>query len=226
VPKRNLVGHESKLYILDFFGSSKLRGNSLHLDPKRILTAFGSPWNTFLGYFIPEDRIRFAVTTKQDQGVIWGKDAKYYEGKDEAIRSVADQVHLVSTAKNALVHHPNIAWLGPRSSDDWLTLLGNSKFLLGLEHPLLGPSAVDAISLGCMFINPIYDKPILEAKYDSQHPYIAQTMPEYVCSYHLGNQDELKACIEKAKTIPLTPRIPPAFQQEEYFQRFRSIFKL
>jgi hypothetical protein len=31
------------------------RGESLHLPPDKILTAYGSPWNTFLGYYIQEN---------------------------------------------------------------------------------------------------------------------------------------------------------------------------
>jgi len=49
VPKPNIRGLESKVYILDFFGSPKLKGNSFNIRPDHILTAFGSPWNAFLG---------------------------------------------------------------------------------------------------------------------------------------------------------------------------------
>ena len=31
--------------------------------------------------------------------------------------------------------------------------------IVGMGDPLLGPSAIDAIAMGCMFINPLYTKP-------------------------------------------------------------------
>eukprot|EP01035_Chromulina_nebulosa_P019997 gene19997-25969_t len=39
-------------------------------------------------------------------------------------------------------------FLGHQNTDEWFNLLSKSKFLLGLGNPLLGPSAIDAISLG------------------------------------------------------------------------------
>lgn len=57
VPKKVIRGLDDKIFILDFFGSEGLRGNELKIPKSRILTAYGSPWNTFLGYFIDESKI-------------------------------------------------------------------------------------------------------------------------------------------------------------------------
>ena len=32
-----------------------------------------------------------------------------------------------------------------------------------MGDPLLGPSAIDAIAMGCMFINPLYAKPGIQS---------------------------------------------------------------
>lgn len=69
VPKANIRGYDHKIFIMDFFGSPKLRGSGLNISPKRVLTAFGSPWNTFLGYYIrnadkiniPKVRLMFSL---------------------------------------------------------------------------------------------------------------------------------------------------------------------
>lgn len=56
VPKPFLVEQENKLYILDFFGSEKLKGSTnFQIPPSRFLTAFGVAFksNSFLGYYIP-----------------------------------------------------------------------------------------------------------------------------------------------------------------------------
>jgi hypothetical protein len=227
VPKRNLLGHEGKIYILDFFGSSKLRSNTLHINIKmQVLTAFKSPWNTFLGYYIPEERKQVVKTQdhKLAQGIIWGKDVKYFTGHEGMLSQVANKVHLKSTATQPLFQHSNVDWVGHQSNDGWLQLLANSKFLLGLGHPLLGPSAVDAVSLGCMFINPIYKKPQLEANYLSQHPYIAEVAPDYVCSYEEDNVNQLLQCVDKALAVDLQPLIPSDLTREVYLERVRKIF--
>lgn len=173
-----------------------------------------------------KESIASISTEKMDQGVVWGKDPKYYEGKDKLLEVVANKVKLISTARTAYFHHGNLEYRGHLTANEWLQLLGSSKFLLGLEHPLLGPSAVDAVSLGCMFINPIYDKPILEAGYTSQHPYIAEVAPQYVCSYHIHNMDELSQCIDTALQTTLTPLIPVDLTEAAYLTRFQNIFEL
>lgn len=229
VPKPNILRHEKKVYILDFFGSSRLRGNSLAISVRsQILTAFPSPWNQFLGYYISSDRTKLSLPRKDRlvQGVIWGKDPKYYQGKEMALTQVANAVKLVSTATQTLFHHRNVEWRGHQSNDDWLKLLATSKFLLGLGDPLLGPSAVDAISLGCMFINPIYKSPKLEAQYSSQHDYIQQQAPDYVCSYREDNVRELLACVKRAMESDLKPFIPSELTKKEYFERVKTIFQL
>ena len=41
----------------------------------------------------------------------------------------------------------------------------------GLGDPLLGPSAIEAVASGVMFINPEYDEP-KQGIYHSQHPFL------------------------------------------------------
>lgn len=51
--------------------------------------------------------------------------------------------------------------------------------------PLSGPSAVDAVMAGCMYINPIYATP-KKTFYESQHPFLEQSVGSpHVCSYDL-----------------------------------------
>lgn len=49
--------------------------------------------------------------------------------------------------------------------------------------PLSGPSAVDAVMAGCVYLNPVYATPTKKI-YNSQHPYLAESVGEpYVCSF-------------------------------------------
>jgi hypothetical protein len=228
VPKPNIKDYEDRIFILDFFGSSKLRG-SLSINVKnQILTAFKSPWNNYLGYYIPEDRLNVPIASLQklQQGVIWGKDPKYFTGHETMLINAANKVKLLSTASQTLFSHRNIKWLGHQSNQEWLSLLASSKFLLGMGHPLLGPSAVDAVSLGCMFINAKYKTPQLEAKYTSQHPWIAEIAPQYVCTYEEDNVFQLLACVDKAMKSDLKPFIPAELQKKKYFERVKLIFDI
>jgi len=222
VPKDVIKGQDKKIYILDFFGSEKLRGSGLNVPNKRFLTAYGSPWNTFLGYYV--DELKFDHIPKKNQGVIWGKDVKHFEGKVEMLKKLADSTKLISTATMPVFSHHNIVWQGHKSREEWMQLLSESKFLLGLGDPLLGPSAIDCITVGCVYINPIYDKP---NAYESQHTYAVRTIGDpHVCSYHIEDFVELQSCVDKAMKSDLDHFIPIDFIKGNYFNRVKEIFKL
>ena len=225
VPKEVIKGQDKKIYILDFFGSEKLRGSGLNIPNNRFLTAYGSPWNTFLGYYM--DELNFDNITKKNQGVIWGKDVKHFEGKVELLKKIADSTKLVSTATMPVFNHQNIQWYGHKSRNEWMKLLAESKFLLGLGDPLLGPSAIDCISVGCVYINPIYNEPVRNNAYSSQHSYAAKTIGNpHVCSYHIENFAELQNCVDKAMKTDLVQFIPADFVKSNYFNRVKEIFSL
>ena len=110
--------------------------------------------------------------------------------------------------------------------------------LSGLGHPILGPSAIDAISAGSMFIDPIYQDPrennrrkCFKAKngncYDDQHFYAAKYIGKpYVCTYLERNIADLKRCISLALNTTLLPFIPEDFQKHNYIDRVKTIFSL
>jgi hypothetical protein len=230
VPKHNIRGLDHKIYIMDFFGSQKLRGSGLDIPPSRFLTAYGSPWNPFLGYYIkPTTANEINSPTKKTQGVIWGKDMKHFDGRHELINTASSLAPLIATIQSpAGGYHgySNVRWIGHQTKDSWLELLSESKFLLGLGNPLLGPSAIDAVSAGCMYLNPIYEQPMREI-YASQHVYAAEKIGEpYVCSFHINRKEELEACVKKALSTTLQPHIPTAFTQAAYYQRVAQIFQL
>lgn len=160
------------------------------------------------------------------RGVIWGKDVKHFEQRIDLLRFAADIVPLISTASRVFSHQ-NIEWLGHQSSASWRQLLRSSKFLLGLGDPLLGPSAIDAVTAGCMFLNPRYQREVKGVSFDSQHPYAVQKIGEpYICSFDIHSQEQLRVCIDKALATTLTPLIPADFTEENYLKRVEAIFNL
>eukprot|EP01039_Chlorochromonas_danica_P010326 gene10326-11430_t len=256
-PKRQLLGLEEKIYLLDFFGASRLKGHWPEISPKHFLTAFPTPWNTFLGYKIPQERLSLSWSpsvfssaggasggvekgsssserrrkVKQLQGVIWGKDPKHFAQSSSFIKILADHVPLVTTlspsvSRGVLPVHANISFAGHLRPEAWLELLAGSRFLLGLGHPLLGPSALDAVSVGCLFINPVYSQPQLEAGYRSQHAYLSEKLPSHVCDYPAGNAAAALECVERAVRVDLSAVIPEDMREEIYLDRVKDIFHL
>ena len=224
IPKLCIRGMDSKIYILDFFGSEKLRGSGLVVPRERFLTAYGSPWNTFLGYFLLSTGVKERAARKR-QGVVWGKDPKHLTGHVDMLRKLADDVHLVSTLGTPLFHHSNVEWRGHASASEWRPLLAESSFLIGLGDPLLGPSAIDCISLGCAYINPSYAKPVLGR--GSQHDYAEKVIgAPHVCTYQMDDFLQAKACVDKALAANLSHFIPADFQKVAYYRRVKNIFNI
>lgn len=216
----------SRIYILDYFGAPNRREMEGKLDVpyKNFLTAYRSPWNnTFLGYFLPASIVKSSAPRKRNQGVIWGKESRNLNRSISLIKHLADRVRLVAVVP-PLFEHPNITWIGHMDKSRWQNLLAQSKFLLGTGDPLIGPSAIEAIALGCTFINPTYKEPYLG--YMSQHPVPQLLSPERVCNYPHG--DELKAleCVNQAMKKTFDPFIPQEFTKEEYTRRVKHILNL
>ena len=229
VPKPPLRGQDSKVFVLDFFGSKRLRGRGLFVSPDRFLTAFGAPDNTFLGYYTTHASAT-SYEKKLQQGVVWGKDPKHFEGKTGMLKAVLNQepsLTLVATATRNVFQHQRMAWRGHQTAESWQTLLRQSRFLIGLGDPLLGPSAIDAISAGCMYINPVYSAGKAKKGYASQHPYAAEKIGKpYVCNYQLGDMASLLQCVQQAMATVLDPLSVPDFTESAHLERVRRIFNL
>lgn len=234
MPKPVLQGQAHKVYVLDFFGSERLPKEKpqFKIPASRFLTAYGYPGNQFLGYYIDsrefdEARKVLGEKPKQRQGVVWGKDPRHFSGgRDRVLAQVAALVPLHSTASTPVFRHENVAWRGHQDRAGWLRLLAESKFLIGLGDPLLGPSAIDAISMGCMYINPVHDKPV-RGRFKTQHDYAVEHIgAPYVCSAHLNDFTSVRRCVELALQTDLPAFIPPDFQIDAYLARVKRIFSL
>jgi hypothetical protein len=233
IVKPCIEGQEERIYVLDFFGFHKLPGDSLRLPDHRFLTAYGgSASNTFLGYYLPTiESLSVASMPRKMQGVIWGKDIRHFEGpyKIEMLRAIAEISGLVSTvsAHHVPLKHANIHWVGHQTRDQWRDLLKESRFMIGLGDPLLGPSAIDAISAGCVYINPIYDKPVRDGHFLSQHPYAAEKIgAPYVCSVKLRDVEGVLDCVRNALKINLPPINLTDFTEHAHIGRVKEIFHL
>ena len=163
------------------------------------------------------------------EGVIWGKDPKHYEGRWDLIKALAEDgavLHSTLDVKRVprAPRHPNIRYHGHLSKAEWHDLLGTSMFMLGLGNPLVGPSAVDAVVAGCVYINPTYSKPVKDV-YWSQHPYLADRVgAPRVCNANLDDVQAVKACVRGAVAKAQAPFIPVELTEESYVSRLQKIF--
>lgn len=115
-------------------------------------------------------------------------------------------------------------YVGHQSSEGWRQLLAESKFLLGLGDPLLGPSAMDAVAMGCVYINPRYDEAV-KGIYHSQHQYAEEHVGRpYVCTVRLDDREALRACVQEALAVSLPPMVPQQLTRQAYMARLWDIF--
>ena len=230
-PKPMLVGREDRVFLLDFFGAAGPRDGGIDVPPERILTAFPThPGNTFLGYALPDGpapRPDATPQRKRRQGVIWGKEAKHYRGREAALLAVAEVATLHSTLPrppSPKLRGADIVWHGHLEKPEWRRLLRESKFLLGLGDPLLGPSAVDAVAAGCAYIDPVYAA-AKQGVYWSQHPFLRTAPPPYYCAAALDDPKQFAACARNASDgADLPPFLPPELTRAAHRRRVAAIF--
>jgi hypothetical protein len=234
VAKANIHNHAQKVYILDFFGSPKFQSPGFLVPKERILTAFGSPWNPFLGFYVfhsffpaTESRSTSGDLKKSQQGIIWGKEMRYLKGSVNFLKNISSAFKLVAITRRAF-DGTSIQWVGHQSKESWFKLLQSSSFLIGLGNPLSGPSVVDALAAGCVYINPIYNSPVREV-HKSQHDHARERigMP-WVCSYHIDNTEEAHSCIRHALRFARSnhAKVPKWFTKDAYLERIVDIFSL
>mmetsp|Transcript_295 Transcript_295/g.387 ORF Transcript_295/g.387 Transcript_295/m.387 type:complete len:115 (-) Transcript_295:2269-2613(-) len=104
-----------------------------------------------------------------------------------------------------------------------------------MGHPLLGPTGLDALAHGCVYVDPSYapnTKGLKYPQYHSQHPYLRQyainntQFASYVCAAQLEDPASFVRCIQSAikQTPDLKPHIPMDFRYENHRARVRNIF--
>ncbi|CAM9469783.1 unnamed protein product, partial [Pylaiella littoralis] len=232
--KPQLIGRQDRMFIMDFFGADEPHAN-LRVPLVQHLTAFPIPASqsrTFLGYRVEASQSMPPSgrrVTRRQQGVIWGKAAESFEKSAgrQLISRLANLVELHSTVapEDARITHDNIVYHGHLSQEEWYRLLRESKFMIGLGLPLSGPSAVDALAAGCIYINPVFSWPTKNI-FSSQHPYVAQSVGEpYVCSYEEKDIDAAIGCALKALEYDLPPLVPQELTKEAHATRVRTIFE-
>jgi hypothetical protein len=224
VLKPYLKSKQNHLFILDFFGG----GTSLPVPENKVLTAYPTPLknSTFLGW--PIEPITRNSPPRQ-QGVIWGKNPVYFEGQTSTILALSkiSPIHFTTEYQEDLPQSPNITYHGFMQADQWRALLSESKYFVGFGSPLAGPSALEAIAAGCVYIDSVFSEPNERyPAYLSQHPYAASKVGSpYVCSAQMNSEHEYVQCAVHALSMPaLEPFVPEDFSTALHAQRVQEIF--
>lgn len=213
-----------RVFALAFFGMGA--GHMSGLPSRRFLAAYPYPSmnNTFLGYMVAAPPPP-AVAPRL--GVIWGKLRSYFAGREPllvALASAFPELELVTTlADGEPPLGGRVRNLGPLPSAEWRALLGNAVFLLGLGHPLGGPSALDALAAGAVYIDPSHNPPpAAQPHFHSQHPYL-RGHPR-VCSVDLQDHASVFACVAHALNASTrTAYVPPDFTRAAYLRRLERL---
>lgn len=246
-----LIGRERNVYILSFFGWTP-SSHGFKIPESNVLTAYpNTPGGefSFLGFIIDPVTssaslsMGSVINNKKKKknkrtGVIWGKKPAYFEGREEMLDKLSrdetlglDELHFIGVESgNRPAGGKSAVYHGHLDRSQWQSLLLESSFLLGLGNPLLGPSALEAISAGAMYLDPTYDrktKPLTDVSplFKSQHPFLRETVGEpYVCSISdVTNYESVRPCVVKALSTDLDPLVEISFTRSEYIKRVKKI---
>jgi hypothetical protein len=242
-----LAGREGSLFILSFFGWAPGAHGLSSIPQSHVLTAYpenyaqASPSSTFLGFIVERNPYALSADAKNKSkvGVVWGKRAVYFEGREAMLDGLSRdeelgvQLNFVSNMEPGRVG-PRSVFHGALDREEWLSLLAQSRFLLGLGNPLLGPSAMDALAAGAMYLDPSYDGRSTKAltsdvspRFSSQHPYLRKHVGEpYVCVVDdVTRLESVAKCVRKALETPLEPFVDPSFTRAALLKRVKGLLE-
>jgi hypothetical protein len=244
-----------RAFVLEWFGTPPESAAAFGVDPSRFLTpypyAYG--WNRFLGYVLHHGlapalddadalraRVAASLARKKRQGVVWGKEAKYFEGRSELLALLASTCTLHTTLGEGRGYRPGmfpegVINHGSLSREAWRELLAESSFLIGLGDPVSGPSALEALAEGCVYIDPTYATPRLvngvpRLEIKSQHPFAAGIGPPFVHAVDLRDAAAVRAAAEasfdqtavRSELGRLVAALTP-FTAQAYAERLRGL---
>ena len=178
-----------KYFVVDYFGTQSLHNNR-NINLKQILTPYAYDGSNTAIHMVTAQLPRSQWSSiRERKGVLWSKDSAAAFDLQDLLRQVSAVMPIQTTfavgASAKMRYGPNISHLGyMKNSSAYLQLLTSSRYLLGVGLPLVGPTALEAIAHGCVYINPIFNPPRTTGKartkyaYTSQHPFVAEHIPE------------------------------------------------
>ncbi|XP_036399328.1 alpha-1,6-mannosylglycoprotein 6-beta-N-acetylglucosaminyltransferase B-like [Megalops cyprinoides] len=247
--------YQCRFRILDSFGTepafnvreyARRRGystvwGSWSLQPLQYMTMFPhTPDNSFMG-FVSEDaghgrETHTKAQRKEDIAVVYGKLDYMWQGKTGYLEAISRQLEIHATVYQS----PGRPSLLPEfvtnhgllSQDQLVLLLRRAKLFVGLGFPYEGPAPLEAIALGCTFLQPRFRPPHSSDNSEfykgkpttrqihSQHPYAEDFIGKpYVWTVDMDNTTEVGEAVRAILSMEVKPFIPHEFTCEGMLER-------
>ncbi|XP_068162098.1 alpha-1,6-mannosylglycoprotein 6-beta-N-acetylglucosaminyltransferase B-like [Antennarius striatus] len=254
--------YQCRFRILDSFGTEpafnlgsyarshgyKTLWGSWDLQPLQYMTMFPhTPDNSFLG-FVSEEAVRKEVREeeletdaykKDRMAVVYGKQDYMWQGKSEYVGLISEQLETHATVYQAPGHASHLPSFiknhGLLTQEHFLQLLHRAKVFVGLGFPYEGPAPIEAIALGCVFLQPRFNPPHSSdnnefykgkpttRQISSQHPY-AETFigKPHVWTVDTTNKTDVREAIRAILHTEVKSFTPREFTCDGMLERVRS----
>ncbi|XP_040885175.1 alpha-1,6-mannosylglycoprotein 6-beta-N-acetylglucosaminyltransferase B-like [Toxotes jaculatrix] len=218
------------------------------LQPLQYMTMFPhTPDNSFLG-FVSEEAVREEAreeelepeTYRKDRiAVVYGKQDYMWQGKSEYVEVISEELETHATVYQPPGHTSNLPSFirnhGLLTQEQFLRLLRQAKVFVGLGFPYEGPAPIEAIALGCVFLQPRFDPPHSSDNNDfyrgkpttrqisSQHPYAEEFIGKpHVWTVDMTNTTSVREAIKAILRTKVKPFTPREFTCEGMLERVHS----
>ncbi|XP_055006293.1 alpha-1,6-mannosylglycoprotein 6-beta-N-acetylglucosaminyltransferase B-like [Boleophthalmus pectinirostris] len=252
--------YQCRYRILDSFGTEpafnlgsyahtheyKTLWGSWGLHPQQYMTMFPhTPDNSFLG-FVTEEALKGEVkkeamhsNKKGNVAVVYAKQEYMWEGKSDYVKVINEEFEIHTT----VYKRPGIPSQLPSfvmnhgllSQDNFVQLLHKAKVFVGLGFPYEGPAPIEAIAMGCAFIQPQFNPPHSSKnnnfykgkpttrKISSQHPYAEEFIRKpYVWTVDVNNRTEIQQAVKGILRTEVQPFTPREFTCEGMLERLQA----
>ena len=161
-------GFRYRFRVLDWFGTDAPYNDQAEAKARQLMTNFAYGLylrqmytaypvnidNSFLGFGVLPSQNSNNLT-KGSIGLLHGKDVKHINDKISYLKFLSNHVELHATIGNPGSGFPSfIHNHGVMAPDDYKKLSEKVKFFIGLGDSLEGPSGIDFIARGGVYLNP------------------------------------------------------------------------
>ncbi|KAF0025335.1 hypothetical protein F2P81_022216 [Scophthalmus maximus] len=218
------------------------------LQPLQYMTMFPhTPDNSFLG-FVSKEAERTEVREEELEpetdgtdriAVVYGKQDYMWQGKSEYVEVISEQLETHATVYQPPGHTSNLPSFitnhGLLTQEHFLRLLGRAKVFVGLGFPYEGPAPIEAIALGCVFLQPRFDPPHSSVNNDfykgkptsrqisSQHPYAEEFIGRpHVWTVDMANRTDVREALKAILSTEVKPFAPRELTCEGMLERLHG----
>ncbi|XP_076008187.1 alpha-1,6-mannosylglycoprotein 6-beta-N-acetylglucosaminyltransferase B-like [Genypterus blacodes] len=246
--------YQCRFRILDSFGTEpafnlgsyahsrgyKTLWGSWGLQPLQYMTMFPhTPDNSFLGFVT--EQMESDAQEKERIAVMYGKQDYMWQGKSGYVEAIGEELETHATVYQPpggqtatslpgfVINH------GLLTQQSFLRLLRRAKVFVGLGFPYEGPAPVEAIALGCVFLQPRFDPPHSSDNNDfykgkpttrqisSQHPYAQDFIGKpYVWTVDVTNRSDVREAVRAILRTEVKPFTPREFTCEGMLERVHT----